>query len=127
MTNLRIPHYELIDGKSGRLLSDYVYTSSITTYTLDTEFIKLTQFGTITIKKGFNWDFATGAIDTPAMVAGSVVHDAFYWLIRKSLLAKRHREAADKEFKRILKTGGVGRFRRNYCYLAVRIGGAYTL
>lgn len=127
MSSLRIPHYDLIDGESGKLLADYVYTTSVMGYNIETQYIRLTQFGTITIRKGFEWDFATGAIDDPAMVAGSVVHDALYWLIRKNLLGRQHRKTADKDFKRILKAGGVGRFRRNYCYLAVRLGGAFTL
>lgn len=50
----------------------------------------------ITIKKGYCWDGATGAVDTKAFMRGSLVHDALYQLIRLGLIDIIFRKLADE-------------------------------
>lgn len=74
-------HYDLIRrGTKGVLLSDMWIDTPITGYTISTgvsPYASLDEYGALLLHKGFVWDFGSGAIDTPAMVRASAVHDAF--------------------------------------------------
>ena len=75
------------------------------------------------LRTGYLWDFGSGpAIDTPDMVYASLAHDAFYELMQKDLLPWDCRKAVDRYFKRLLKQAGMGRLRRQWVYLGVRLG-----
>lgn len=81
--------------------------------------------GLLILSPGFVWDFASGAVDDAAMIYASLAHDSLYRLIRAGELDKRHRVDADKLFRELLKECGVGVFRRNYAYWAVRLFGGF--
>jgi hypothetical protein len=115
-------NYELIDGgKRGRLLSALYFTTPIkghTAYFYD--LAHLEHNGELTIFAGFEWDFASGAIDTPAMVIASAAHDVFCLMTDLGLLPWECRAQSDKYFRDLLKAEGVGFARRWYCWAAVR-------
>ena len=62
-----------------------------------TEYINLERDGKLTIKQGYAWDGASGpTVDTKSSMAGSLVHDALYQLMRMGLLNLGWRYASDK-------------------------------
>lgn len=116
-----MPIFKLLDGQ-GELLSPYKFLTEILGFQAHTGKVYLDLHGRLKIDPGYRWDFATGAIDTPAMVRASLAHDAMYDLIRAGKLPPEMRKRADKYFVELLKEGGVGWLRRMYVYWAVRIG-----
>lgn len=116
-------HYELIDGgKRGRLLSPLDFESGITGHCVnDPSFaFYLAPDGLLTLYTGFEWDFGSYALDTPAMVLASAAHDAFCVMTDKSLLPWSVRAQSDKYFRDLLAENGVGFIRRWYCWAGVR-------
>ena len=60
-------------------------------------FIELTQDGTLTVKRGYSWDGASGpTIDTKNSMRASLAHDALYQLERAGHLGQEWRLAADR-------------------------------
>ncbi|MDD5339290.1 MAG: DUF1353 domain-containing protein [Dehalococcoidales bacterium] len=89
---------------------------------IETDYIRLTAGGRLTVKKGYAWDGASGpAIDTPCTMRASLAHDALYQLMRLGRLHYAFRELADKELRRICREDGMGKIRAWYFYWAVRI------
>lgn len=90
----------------------------------DSNFLKLAADGTLTIKRGYAWDGASGpAIDTKIFMVGSLVHDALYQLLRERVLPQSERKRADQILKEICLDSGMSRFRAWYVYHGVRLGG----
>ena len=117
-------HYDLIDkGKKGRLLSPLLFQTPITGFdvTLPSPPCQLYEDGSILLGHGFEWDFGSGpAVDTPAMVLASAVHDALCLMTDKGLLPWSVRAQSDQFFRDKLKENGVGFARRWWCYMGVR-------
>jgi len=88
---------------------------------IDTEYISLKCSGELFIKAGYAWDGPSGpAIDTKDFMRGSLVHDAFYQLMREGHLdGTRHRADADKELRRICVEDGMPGARALLAYKAV--------
>lgn len=122
---MKMPHYDLCpDTGRGALMADFKYQTAICGRVVAIPYVVLGADGQLFIRAGYCWDFGSGpAIDTPEMVAASLAHDALYDLIKLGQLDNGHRKAADKYFRQLLKDYGVGWFRRNYCYWAVRLFG----
>ena len=89
---------------------------------IKTDFIDLDSSGSLLVKKGYAWDGPSGpVIDTEENMRASLIHDAFYQLMRnKHLSARTHRKAADQLFKDICKEDGVSNFRASVYYKALR-------
>ena len=85
-----------------------------------TDYVILLTDGRLLLAAGYAWDGATGAIDTLDSMRGSLVHDAFYQLMREGLLGQAYREAADKELRKIVLEDGMVHFRAQAWYEAVR-------
>ncbi len=83
---------------------------------------------TMTVNAGYAWDGPSGpGIDTPNFMCGSLIHDAYYQLMREGHLnAKKWRKYADEELRRICIEDGMSKFRAWYVYRAVRIWGKWT-
>lgn len=114
------------DGYKYQLVK--TYTTQINIYpdkNIDTEFIKLTTMGKLTICKYYCWDGPSGPTwDTKSFMRGSLVHDALYQLIRQGYLdLEQHRELSDKELYRICREDGMSWIRAQWVYRGVRIGG----
>jgi hypothetical protein len=110
--------YQLVEGLSS-LVNIYPVKTIIS------EYIILSTFGELYLKRGYAWDGASGAIDTPSFMRGSAVHDALYQLMRLGLLdADKYRKIADKELRNMCKEDGMGIFRAAYVYKAVRLLGS---
>lgn len=80
---------------------------------IDTKFIRLEPSGRLLCREGYAWDGPSGpTIDTEDFMHGSLVHDAFYQLIREGHLPQSYKEAADKELVRQCKIDGMWAIRR---------------
>lgn len=87
---------------------------------IDTGFIRLTRGGKLTVRKGYAWDGATGAVDTKTILPGSLPHDALCQLINAGLLEPFRRERADAFFQEINAACGMEPARRWWTWLGVR-------
>jgi len=89
---------------------------------IHTDYVDLDTDGTITLKRGYAWDGASGpSIDTPSFMRGSLVHDALYQLMRSGALdSGRWRDRADRELRRICREDGMGWLRSWCVYYGVR-------
>jgi hypothetical protein len=91
---------------------------------VDGDWVSLSEYGLLVIRKGYAWDGASGpAIDTPDFMRASLVHDALYQLLREGALPPGKRSVADAVMRSICREDGMGRFRSWYCWLGVRLFG----
>ncbi len=101
------------DGYRYQLHEDEVFRTRITTVDpIETHFISLQPGGTLTVRRGYAWDGASWAFDTPSFMRGSLAHDALYQLMRMGLLDNRWRAYADEELLTICKEDGMWAPRR---------------
>lgn len=86
-----------------------------------TDFISLDDNGMLVIAQGYKWDGPSGpTIDTDCGMRGSLVHDALYELMRRSLLESFWREYADDLLGDICIEDGMSEFRADLWYSSVR-------
>lgn len=89
--------------------------------------IMLEPGGMLLIKPGYAWDGPSGpTLDTKNFMRASLCHDALYQLMRTKLLPETCREQADKLMYRHLEEDGMGWFRRQYVFHALRNFAAYA-
>ena len=86
---------------------------------IKTKFGFFNRKGILTIKAGFQWDGATGALDTPDIMKASCVHDWFCTAVDNKVLPVEYRRKGDDLFERICLEEGMPEFRANYCHAAV--------
>jgi hypothetical protein len=107
-------------GYKYQLAQDYHYKSTLIGFSIETAFIRLTNDGIITAKKGYAWDGASGpTIDTKDCLRASLIHDIGYQLMRESKLSTACRPYFDKIFYLILIEDGMNRIRAWIWYKAV--------
>lgn len=124
-----MPIIEYKDGYKYQLYEEYSIKTGIKPDQILASggFVKLGTDGTLTTKKGYAWDGASGpVIDTPRNMRGSLVHDALYQLMRGGLL-KGERKAADKLFQKICIEDGTNELLAwGYYRFLRKFGGSYT-
>jgi hypothetical protein len=92
--------------------------------TIITPLIILTWEGQLTIKTYYAWDGPSGpTLDTKTFMRPSIVHDSLHQLMRLELLPYKLRKDIDKLLITHCKEDGMFWLRRQYVYLAVRLGG----
>lgn len=107
--------YQIRENDFEVFVGDWGQTKSI-----DSEWIKLTLDGWLTIRLGYAWDGCSGpTIDGRKSMRASVIHDAGYELIRKRFLPSNSKEAVDKTFHGYMVADGMWKFRANYYYWGV--------
>lgn len=79
------------------------------------------------IKDKYAWDGASGAVDSPDFMRGSLYHDSGYQLIREGLLDKSYRKEFDKLLRQVCIEDGMSKFRAFYVYYAVCIFGRFSI
>lgn len=88
------------------------------------EYADLFDNGEISIGEGYAWDGCSGpTIDDKTNMKASLVHDALYQLMEEGLLPVNYKEKVDLEFYRMLMKDGMGWFRANCYYYAVKYFG----
>lgn len=106
-----------------QLAGDEVFTVNVLpSHDIETEFIKLTASGSLTVKSGYAWDGCSGpTIDTPTNMRAGLAHDALYQLMReKHLDYKIFRKPADNVLKQVAIEDGMHPWRAAYFFWAVR-------
>ena len=106
-TDLASIDYELVNSnRCGRLKRPVEVQTDLTGYnillTTLTAKASLSLDGVLRIYEGTIWDFGTMAIDTPAMVRASLVHDMFCLMTGNGMLPWSARAYGDKLFREIL-------------------------
>jgi hypothetical protein len=93
--------------------------------TIETDWVRLTDSGLLTIKKGYASDGPSDpAVDTLNFMRGAFTHDALYGLMREGHLDHdRYREPTDRTLQRICLEDGMWSARAWWVYHAVRLGG----
>ena len=93
---------------------------------INIDFIHLETDGQITLTKGYAWDGATMAPDSPSIMRGSLVHDAFYQLMRLEKLNQDvFRKTSDQLLKAMCEEDGMHSAAAWTVYYAVRaLGGS---
>lgn len=95
-----------------QLVETYKINTDILDFSIDTKFIKLNPQGELTIVEGYAWDGASGpTIDTASTMRGSLVHDAFYQLMREKLISLTYRKHIDDIFRTIIEEDGMWKIR----------------
>ena len=93
-----------------------------------TEFIELDSTGLMSIKSGYSWDGPSGpTIDTKNFMTGSLVHDAFYQLIREGHLSRDYGHKANVLLREMCLNAGMSKFRAWYVYKSVEAFGFLSL
>lgn len=110
-----------------RLDSDYVVSTGILPpygMVVCRPFAKLSGNGELTVLKGYEWDGATGAIDTSDFIRPSMIHDIFCLFVEEKVLPVEYRKKADKLLRKLCLEDGMSKIRAAWVYAAVR---AYAL
>jgi hypothetical protein len=80
----------------------------------------LSPSGLLVIEPLYAWDGPSGpAIDTPAFMAASLVHDVLYQMIRLGQLPHEWREKADEIMRRLCIGAGMWPIRAWWCWYGV--------
>jgi hypothetical protein len=94
-----------------RLERPYDITTPITParrLAVSEEWVVLDCDGHLYLKANYAWDGPSGpTIDTPDFMRGSLVHDAFYQLMREGLLDRRHRDSVDRLLEAMCQEDGM--------------------
>lgn len=114
--------WEDIQSYKYRTMAQFQIQIPITGKNIQTEYIDLNTKGTLTIKKYYAWDGASGPTkDSKKTKRASCVHDALYQLMRlEKLDYNAHREIADWIFYRLLIADGMFKPRAWVWWRAVR-------
>jgi len=109
-------------GYKYQLATEYTIDTSIKPESeVNTAFIALSTDGKLTIRSGYAWDGASfPALDTRNFMRGSLVHDAFYELMRYKLIdAQSCKAKADTVLKKLCIEDGMSRLRAWWVHLGV--------
>ncbi len=90
----------------------------------DTDWLALDGEGLLTIRAGYCWDGASGpVIHTPDNMRASLIHDAYYQLIRLGLIHAAYRAAADRIYRRVCIESGMTEARAEVHFHGLRLFG----
>lgn len=129
MNSIRVTKLGFLSRYKWRLDETYVYSfpffgcegAGINGY------VSVNKKGLLRIEKGYCWDGASGPTwDTLSVRRASLVHDAWYQLIREGVAPPESKEAADKELYDIMIEDGAYQWRASLWRWAVGVfGGAH--
>jgi hypothetical protein len=114
------------DGYKYQLAEDFSVATNIKPKAdIATQFIDLNKQGTLVVKSGYAWDGPSGPVaDTKETMRASLVHDAFYQLMRRRKIStKTYRNKADRLFQKMCKQDGVPSKIALAYYWGLKLGG----
>lgn len=92
-------------GYKYQLREDYHIATAIrpaVAYDKVGNYMRLDLEGNLTVLKGYAWDGPSGGVpDTARSMRASLVHDAFYQLLREKVLDPSAKDATDRLFKQM--------------------------
>jgi hypothetical protein len=105
-------------GYKYQVARDYHIKLAIIPYEpISLPFVEIDTAGDTVIKTGYAWNGASGpTLDTRNTMAGSLVHDLLYQLIRLGLIDSKYKEYADRMLKEICIDDGMNHIRAT-CWL----------
>lgn len=119
---MKFPRFSFLQGeKPYRLDEDYTFNTGIKSYTCQVNGANLDHTGFLCVCKGYCWDMATGAIDTPDMAVASLAHDPLCEMLNEGQLPKECGAAVHRYFRQVLQSCGCGFIRRWYVWAGVRV------
>lgn len=122
MTNLPMPDFTYDPARNrARINERFSVQTGVTGFSAASEWCRIDSDGLVTGSPGYEYDFATGAIDTVTMVVPSFAHDIICQLTDEGLIPWSARKKGDKAFRRLMRQYGVFFPRWLWCYLAVRV------
>jgi hypothetical protein len=122
-TLVEMPHMRFRGMQYAELTKDVQRQTPITGHIGSIPCVTLQADGMLIIAAGYHYDFGSGpAVDTPAMIYASLVHDAFYDLMKSDELPWECRKDVDKHFHALLLEAGMNPIRAWWCYWGVRLG-----
>ena len=99
-------------GYKYQLDREYIILTPILGFTFDNKYLALTPEGKLTIKDGYAWDGASGpTVDSRSTMRGSLVHDAFYQLMRGKIISTTYRRKVDELFREMIIEDGMWQIR----------------
>lgn len=114
--------YRKLNNYKYQLREPFQYQTDITGYDADHSYITLDQNGLLKIKENYAWDGASGPTwDTKNSMRASLVHDAFYQLLRLELVPQSEIVPADKLFRKMLVKDGMSKLRAWVWYRGLRL------
>jgi len=109
-----------------KLEEDIAFSTGVLGFEISTKYIELKNHGVLVIRKGYMWDGVTGLprFATDAILKhtarGSLLHDAFYQLIRLRLLPAYLKHKIDLEMKKQFEFDGLNKTVASMFYQAVK-------
>lgn len=118
-------HYKEVDSPkyNYEVLQKCEQRTTIYSRTFFNGYLSLTMEGKLIIGSGYQWDGASGGIDTQNTMRASLIHDALFQLIREKVLPREFRKNADLMYYQILRNDGMSLVRAKLHYYAVRLFG----
>ncbi|MCR9141422.1 MAG: hypothetical protein NXI24_04160 [bacterium] len=117
--------YKRIRKYKYQLMADYEVDTGLKRAGAETarvpgDYVTLTVDGLMRIKQGYAWDGPSGpTFDTKNFMRGSLVHDAFYQLIRERQLSESDRAFSDRLLRDHCREDGMSAIRAFYVWKAV--------
>jgi len=113
--------YRSLKGYKYQLTERYIVDVNLFDFDIETQFIVLKTNGQMLIGAHYAWDGPSGpTIDTKNFMRGSLVHDAFYQLMREGHLSCEYRWHADRILREFCIEDGMSKLRAWYVYKSVR-------
>lgn len=117
-------------GYKYQLRKDYTVETGIVPeqpYDRPDHYMRLDLDGTLTVRKGYAWDGPSGCLmDTRFNMRASLVHDAFYQLLREEALHQGQKDATDRLFRTMCIEDGVFPPFAHVYYLLLKAFGKYA-
>ena len=107
-------------GYKYQLAKKYTIPTGIVGHDIVEKYFGMNNAGILTIKAGYAFDGASGGIDTPSFMRGSLVHDVLCQMIAEKLISTNRQKAADELLRSICIEDGMSRLRAWWVYKAVR-------
>lgn len=83
------------------------HTAILPQLDIELPFIRLTRRGLLTLKEGYAWDGASGALDTYTNMAASAAHDAGCQLVQCKQLSPEWKRQIDMEYYKLCREYGM--------------------
>lgn len=112
-----------IEGYKYQLAEEYKILTPVQGEDTDIDYIRLGPSGMLVIRKGYAWDGPSGpTFDTKTFMRASLVHDAFYQLMRQGFIDKGEwRKTVDKLMQTMNIEDGMCKLRAWWVYKSLRI------
>ena len=109
------------NGYKYQLEEDYSFQTNITGNSGGNGFVHIEHDGLLEVYAGYAWDGASGpTFDTNNSMRPSLIHDAFYQLMRRKIIPQLYRKRVDDILYEELKKNGMCWIRAKLWYNAVR-------